>query len=73
MKRYKVRMKYSSARNWLLDDSSIIEIQKLNCIYANGADAPQNNAQGCEALGDQSLNNTKGALCEASFCEFKVF
>ena len=32
--------KYSSARNWLLDDHSIITIQKLNCVYANGAEAP---------------------------------
>jgi putative transposase len=32
--------KYSSARNWLLDDNSIIEIQKLNCLHENGAEAP---------------------------------
>jgi putative transposase len=30
----------SSARNWLLDDNSIIKIEKLNCLHENGAEAP---------------------------------
>ena len=32
--------KYSSARNWLMDDHRIIGIDKLNCVHANGAEAP---------------------------------
>jgi hypothetical protein len=45
--------KYSSAKNWLLDDRSIIEIQKLNCTHVNGAEAPLICTLGCEAQGDQ--------------------
>jgi hypothetical protein len=48
--------KYSSARNWLLDDHGFIEIQKLNCVHANGAEAPEMCAPGYEARGDQKLN-----------------
>ena len=32
--------KYSSARNWLLDDHSIIEIEKLDTVISHGAEAP---------------------------------
>ena len=32
--------KYSSARNWLLDDHSIIEISKLDGVISHGAEAP---------------------------------
>lgn len=32
--------KYSSARNWLLNDHSIIKITKLDSVYTYGAEAP---------------------------------
>ena len=37
---YPEHWKYSSAKNWLNNDNSIIQIQKLDAVFAHGAEAP---------------------------------